>query len=43
MLTFKSAIELAKYIKSLNISELQEEQLMLRGVQHKNLYGVYAI
>jgi hypothetical protein len=43
MRTFKSALELAKYIKSLNLTPLQEETLMYQGVRHFHTNGVYAI
>lgn len=43
MLTFKNAIELAKWIKSNVDDELLQEQLMLQGVRHKQVNGTYTI
>jgi hypothetical protein len=43
MKVFTTAIELAKYIKSLDVSELEEEQMMAKAVQYKKVNGVYAI
>ena len=43
MQTFKTAIQLAKWIKSQNVSELNQEKLMRIGVDNKKVYGVYCI
>ena len=43
METFKTAIELAKFIKSLNLSDLKSEELMLKGLEHKRVNGTYSI
>lgn len=43
MQTFKNAIQLAKWIKSQNLSELNQEKLMRIGIDNKRFFGFYCI
>lgn len=43
MKSFKTAIQLASWIKSQGFSPLKEELLMRKGIDNKKIYGEYCI
>lgn len=42
-LNFGNVFELARYINRAVISESRQEQLMMQGMRHKRLFGIYSI
>ena len=42
-LNFGNVFELAQYLNRAIGSELRQEQLMMQGMRHKRMFGIYSI